>query len=118
MPRLAGVHLSGSLAGGPERSGRPVRGHRGTRPCGVLSDGCAVRRKEFPHATLALTDAQRGHGQDTYQRLPGMYGDEPSVATVYAAQVLSGRGTAQVLELDAGNGQPVLRAQWLPCARE
>ncbi|MFC8032246.1 class I SAM-dependent methyltransferase [Streptomyces griseoincarnatus] len=37
-----------------------------------------------------------------------MYGDEPSVAAVYAAQVFMGRGTAQVLELGASHGRDSL----------
>lgn len=51
---------------------------------------------------------QHGHWQQTYQAHPGMYGQAPSVAAVYAAGVFRAAEARRVVELGAGHGRDAL----------
>ncbi len=53
-------------------------------------------------------DSQRLHWDSTYAAHPVMYGDQPSAAGVYAAQVFSDVGAGDVVELGAGHGRDAL----------
>jgi SAM-dependent methyltransferase len=55
-----------------------------------------------------LTARQRAHWQATYREHPGMYGDEPSAAALYAADLFTAAGGGRVLELGAGHGRDAL----------
>jgi SAM-dependent methyltransferase len=55
-----------------------------------------------------LADAQCAHWQGTYAAHPGMYGERPSMAAVYAAEVFRATGAEEVLELGAGHGRDAL----------
>ncbi|MFJ5831422.1 class I SAM-dependent methyltransferase [Streptomyces sp. NPDC093089] len=55
-----------------------------------------------------LAGAQRAHWQSTYAAHPGMYGEEPSAAAVYAAAAFRAAGASDVLELGAGHGRDAL----------
>jgi SAM-dependent methyltransferase len=55
-----------------------------------------------------LGGAQRRHWQGTYDAHPGMYGAEPSLAAVAAAEMFHVAGVVKVLELGAGHGRDAL----------
>ena len=55
-----------------------------------------------------LVEFQREHWQSTYAAHPGMYGEEPSVPAVHAAEVFRTAGALNVLELGAGHGRDAL----------
>lgn len=55
-----------------------------------------------------LVEFQRAHWQSTYAAHPGMYGEEPSVPAVHAAEVFRTAGALNVLELGAGHGRDAL----------
>ncbi|MER5622157.1 class I SAM-dependent methyltransferase [Streptosporangium sp. NPDC002544] len=55
-----------------------------------------------------LGQAQHEHWQRTYAAHPGMYGARPSEPALYAAEVFTGRGASEVLELGAGHGRDAL----------
>lgn len=51
---------------------------------------------------------QHEHWEQTYRSHPGMYGDLPSEAAVYAADAFRAAGVGDVLELGAGHGRDAL----------
>ncbi|WP_040814677.1 class I SAM-dependent methyltransferase [Nocardia concava] len=51
---------------------------------------------------------QHEHWQRTYREHPGMYGEEPSAAAVYAAKAFRESGAVDVLELGAGHGRDAI----------
>ncbi|MRH90886.1 methyltransferase domain-containing protein [Nocardia sp. SYP-A9097] len=51
---------------------------------------------------------QQHHWEQTYRSHPGMYGDLPSEAAVYAAETFRVAGVGNVLELGAGHGRDTL----------
>ncbi|MEC3914261.1 class I SAM-dependent methyltransferase [Nocardia sp. CDC160] len=51
---------------------------------------------------------QHEHWQRTYSAHPGMYGEQPSEAAVYAAEVFRETGAVDVLELGAGHGRDAI----------
>ncbi|MEC3958155.1 class I SAM-dependent methyltransferase [Nocardia sp. CDC153] len=51
---------------------------------------------------------QHEHWQRTYSAHPGMYGERPSAAAVYAAEVFRETGAVDVLELGAGHGRDAI----------
>jgi SAM-dependent methyltransferase len=53
-------------------------------------------------------DRQRDHWDTSYAAHPGMYGNQPSAAAVYAAEIFHGAGARDVLELGAGHGRDAL----------
>jgi SAM-dependent methyltransferase len=55
-----------------------------------------------------LANVQREHWQRTYRQHPHMYGDQPSVPAVYAAERFRAAGARDVLELGAGHGRDAL----------
>ncbi|APU43342.1 class I SAM-dependent methyltransferase [Streptomyces sp. TN58] len=55
-----------------------------------------------------LAGAQRRHWQDTYTSHPGMYGEQPSSAALYASAFFRAAEAREVLELGAGHGRDAL----------
>ena len=55
-----------------------------------------------------LAAAQQTHWQQTYATHPGLYGDQPSDAAKYAAELFSSSGVTTVLELGGGHGRDAL----------
>jgi SAM-dependent methyltransferase len=53
-------------------------------------------------------DRQRDHWDTSYAAHPAMYGNQPSAAAVYAADIFQGAGARHVLELGAGHGRDAL----------
>jgi SAM-dependent methyltransferase len=51
---------------------------------------------------------QRRHWQETYRAHPRMYGEQPSTAALYAADLFGSAGVTNVLELGAGHGRDAL----------
>ncbi|MBF6329620.1 class I SAM-dependent methyltransferase [Nocardia transvalensis] len=51
---------------------------------------------------------QHAHWERTYRDHPGMYGEQPSEAARYAAEVFGTAGAHEVLELGAGHGRDAL----------
>ncbi|MFE5287829.1 class I SAM-dependent methyltransferase [Nocardia sp. NPDC056611] len=51
---------------------------------------------------------QHEHWQRTYRTHPGMYGEQPSEAAVYAADLFREQGAVEVLELGAGHGRDAI----------
>lgn len=51
---------------------------------------------------------QHHHWEQTYSSHPGMYGEDPSEAAVYAAAAFRAGGVGDVLELGAGHGRDAL----------
>ncbi|WP_232376625.1 aminotransferase class V-fold PLP-dependent enzyme [Amycolatopsis aidingensis] len=59
-------------------------------------------------ADLLTTATRRAHWEHTYQRHPGMYGDQPSAPAVHAAAAFRDAGARRVLELGAGHGRDAI----------
>lgn len=55
-----------------------------------------------------MSGDQHAHWEQTYRAHPGMYGEEPSEAAVYAADLFRTAGVRDVLELGAGHGRDTL----------
>ncbi|ASF08983.1 hypothetical protein NBRGN_026_00890 [Nocardia brasiliensis NBRC 14402] len=55
-----------------------------------------------------LAEVQDRHWESTYRAHPGMYGERPSAAAVYAAGLFQAAGAKHVLELGAGHGRDAL----------
>lgn len=55
-----------------------------------------------------LAEVQGRHWQSTYDAHPGMYGEQPSAAAVYAAELFHAANAQNVLELGAGHGRDAL----------
>ncbi|MFI1915689.1 methyltransferase domain-containing protein [Nocardia sp. NPDC020380] len=54
-----------------------------------------------------MTD-QHQHWERTYRTHPEMYGEQPSAAAVYAAQIFGAADAREVLELGAGHGRDAI----------
>ncbi len=59
-------------------------------------------------ANRELADSQRLHWQETYHAHPRMYGEQPSAAAIYAADLFQQAGFADLIELGAGHGRDAL----------
>lgn len=59
-------------------------------------------------AEMKLAAAQLAHWEQTYNVSPAMYGEQPSDAARYAAEVFHSVGAGSVLELGAGHGRDTL----------